>query len=947
MTSRPMFYLLDGHALAYRHYFAMGKANSFSTSGGKPTNAIYGFAKALMEILEKDQPAYIAVAFDDGLSGREEIYPEYKAQREAMPDDLSVQIGQIQALVAAFNIPVLMQPGIEADDIIGTMSRQAEALGVDVRIVTGDRDIFQLIDDHITVRYSTSQPKAPVEIYDLARFRERFAFEPPQLIDFKALVGDTSDNIPGVAGVGDKTATDLIQTYGTLDNVYANLAVIKGTVAKKLEAGRDSAYLSLQLATIRCDLPITLDLPACLAHDFDREKVEALFTELEFKSLFAQLGRIRARGGAVVMDAPKLKKTRQEQLSLFEMLTTGEEAPELPVESLVPTDIITTPAQLADLARRLNAASAIAFDTETTGTDSLLAELVGISLACDGERAYYIPVGHQRGEQLPLAVVIEALRPALTNPAISKYAHNADYDLVVLQRHGFDVTPITFDSMIAAWLVDSREQIGLKALVKGRLGLSMTTIDDLIGSGKNQLTMDRVAIERAAPYAGDDAAMTYRLVESLRPDLANLPTDPEIDPLWRVPMRSPAFVLEQIEMPLVPVIAAIEQTGVVIDVPYLHDLSGRLNERLLAIENEVYDLSGGYGRFNINSPKQLNDVLFGKLGLSTQGLRKTTHGYTTDAATLDAMKGQHEIIDKILEYRELSKLKGTYVDAFPLMINPRSGRLHTQYNQVGASTGRMSSSNPNLQNIPNRTEIGREVRRAFIAAPGTRLLAVDYSQVELRIMAHVTKEPTLLRAFEEGQDIHAATAALIYGVPIDKVDKGQRIFAKRVNFGILYGMGAFRLARDSDLTLAQAREFIDTYFRQLPNVKRYIDGTIDLARQQGYLTTLYGRRRTFPGLKAGGNERAGAEREAINMPIQGTAADIIKLAMIQLQRELIGRGLGGRMILQVHDELVLEVPEDEIEPTSALVVSVMENAVDLDAPLKANASVGWNWRDAE
>ncbi len=942
----PMFYILDGHALAYRHYFAMGKVSAFSTSSGKPTSAVYGFARALMDVLEKDQPAYIAVTFDEGLSGREELYPAYKAQREAMPDDLSVQIGQIQTLVAAFNIPVLTRPNTEADDIIGTISRQAETHGVDVRIVTGDRDIFQLINDHVTVRYSTSQPKAPVEIYDLARFRERFNFEPPQLIDYKALVGDASDNIPGVAGVGEKTATDLIQTYGTLDNIYANIALIKGAVAKKLEAGRDSAYLSQQLATIRCDIPITLDLNRCVSHDFDRAPVEALFTEFEFKSLFTQLGRLRARDGAAV-DEPKAKRTKQEQMSLFDMLTGAETAPEEPIPSLAHTELVQTASQLAALVQRLSTCRAIAFDTETTGTDSLLATLVGISLSCDGETGYYIPVGHERGEQLPLSTVIEALRPAMTDPNIAKYAHNADYDLVVLQRHGLEVMPITFDSMIAAWLVDSREQIGLKALVRGKLGLSMTTIDELIGSGKNQLTMDRVAIERAAPYAGDDAALTYRLVEKLRPELDNAPGDPEFDGLWQVPLRSPAFVLEQIEMPLVPVIAAIEQTGVVIDVPYLIDLSVRLTEQLAAIEHEVFGLSGGYGSFNINSPKQLNDVLFGKLGLSSHGVRKTTHGFSTDAATLDNLRGEHPIIEKILEYRELSKLKGTYVDAFPAMINPSSGRLHTQYNQVGASTGRMSSSNPNLQNIPNRTEVGREVRRAFIAAPGTRLLAVDYSQVELRIMAHVTKEPTLLRAFEEGQDIHAATAALIYGVPLDKVDKGQRIFAKRVNFGILYGMGAFRLARDSQMPLAQAREFIETYFRQLPGVKRYIDSTTELARQQGFLSTLYGRRRTFPGLKAGGNERAAAEREAINMPIQGTAADIIKLAMIKLQRELAAQRLRGRMILQVHDELVLEVPEDEVERTSALVVDVMEHAVELDAPLKANASVGDNWRDVE
>ncbi|MBE2268734.1 MAG: DNA polymerase I [Anaerolinea sp.] len=945
MTSRPMFYLLDGHALAYRHYFAMGKANSFTTSGGKPTSAIFGFAKALMDILEKDKPAYIAVTFDAGLSGREEIYPEYKGNREDMPDDLNTQIGQIQTLVEAFNIPVLIRENTEADDIIGTISLQAEAQGVDVRIVTGDRDLFQLITDGVTVRYSTSQPKAPAELYDLARFRERFGFEPLQLIDYKALVGDSSDNIPGVTGVGEKTATDLIQKYGTLEAIYTHLDELKGAVAKKLEAGRDSAFLSRQLATIMRDLPVTLQLEACVSHDFDRAKVEALFRDLEFNSLFAQLGRIRARGDE---DGVKpAKRTKQEQMSLFDMLTSAEETPAEPVQSLVPTEIVSTPAALADLARALSASSGIAFDTETTGTDQLTADLVGISLSCDGERAYYIPVGHQRGEQLALAEVAAALRPALTDPNIPKYAHNAGYDLVVLQRHGIDVTPIRFDTMIGAWLHDSRGEIGLKRLVRSSLNLQMTNIDELIGTGKNQITMDRVAVERAAPYAGDDAAMTYRLVEAIRPELQRKSSDPDADPLWHVPARPPAFIMDEIEMPLVPVIAAIEQTGVQLDTPYLLDLSTRLSELLLAIENEIYELTGGYGKFNINSPKQLNDVLFGKLGLSPQGVRKTTHGFSTAADVLENMRGDHPIIDKILEYRELSKLKGTYVDAFPAMINARTGRLHTEYNQIGASTGRLSSSNPNLQNIPIRTEVGREVRRAFIAPPGRVLLAVDYSQVELRIMAHVTREPSLLAAFEHGQDIHATTAALIYGVPLERVTKEQRIFAKRVNFGILYGMGAFRLARDSDLTLPQAREFIDTYFRQLPNVKLYIDGTIDLARRQGYLTTLYGRRRTFPDLHAGGNQRAAAEREAINMPIQGTAADIIKLAMIKLHRELRDQRLSSKMILQVHDELVLEVPEDELDRTRALVVEVMENAAQLEAPLKANAAVGTNWRDVK
>ncbi len=932
MTARPLFYVLDGHALAYRHHFA-SYGRPLMTASGEITSAVFGFARTLMDILEKDKPYYLAVAFDEGLSGRDVLYGEYKGTREKMPDELSAQMLWIRDLVLTFNIPVLTLAGYEADDVMGTVSLQAEQQNVDVRIITGDRDLLQLLTDHTSVRLSIPKKGEPDKLYDVAKFRADYDLEPLQLIDLKALEGDTSDNIPGVRGIGEKTATALLKEYKTLEGIYEHIDEIKGANQKKLIEGRNSAFLSQKLATILRDIPVTLDLQQCIAHDFDKEPVEELFRELEFSSLFNQLARINVRAA-------------NEQMSLFDL---PEPEPATPIgEPLVPTTTVQDEAALAAMLAALNQAQAIAFDTKSTGTDPLKADLVGISLAVDGDSAYYIPVGHHSGQQLALDRVIEALRPPMTNPNIPKYAHNADYDLLMLQRYGIDVSPITFDTMLAEWVRDSLNgSLGLKRLAKAELNRDMTPIDALIGKGKKQITMAEVKIEYAAPYAAADAACTYALVGKLLPKLKSDENALAVDPLWETvnpPTRFDLF--ERIEMPLIPVIASMEQAGVLLDTTALKQMSLDLGEQLAALEDEIYEVTGGYGKFNINSPKQLNDVLFGKLGLNAAGVRKTTHGFSTAADVLENMRGDHPIIAKILDYRELSKLKGTYVDALPALINPRDQRVHTSYHQAGASTGRLSSSDPNLQNIPIRTETGREVRRAFIAPPGMALLSVDYSQVELRIMAHVSHEPTLLHAFEQGQDIHAATAAIVNSIPLDQVTKEQRSFAKRVNFGLLYGMGAFRLARDSDLTLAQANEFIKTYFERLPRVQEYLEKAKQLAFDQGYLTTLFGRRRGFAGLHQGNhNLRAQAEREAINMPIQGTAADIIKKAMIELYPQL--PPLKARMILQVHDELVLEVPEDRVQEVARVVVSVMEGACKLDAPLRANAAAGTNWRDVE
>jgi DNA polymerase-1 len=936
--SRPTFVLIDGHALAYRMFFAL-PVHGFQTKEGEPTNAVYGFTRTLLDILD-DKPAYLAVSFDQGLSGRGEKYPDYKGTREKMPDDLRRQLNRIREVVTAFNIPILELDGYEADDVMGSITPQAEAQGVETLLITGDRDLLQLITDHTTVQLPGKRGEKG-ETWDLARFRAEYQLEPPQLVDIKGLMGDSSDNIPGIKGIGEKTAIPLIQRYGSVAGVYEHLGETKGALQKKLTGGRESAFLSRELAQIRRDVPVTLDLSACVAHDYRFEDVERVFRELEFRSLVDTLRRQPVTAG--------------QQLSMFDVAEEQAKSS----EPLVPFEIVDDETKLAALVKRLESAETIAFDTEGTSTDQMSMRLAGISLAVDGEMGYYVPVGHiapnaptSRGgaasgqpdliaghtpKQLPLETVIAALRPALTDPRIAKVAHNASYDLVVLRRYGIDVSPIPFDTMIAEWVSDpGSHNLGLKNLAWARLETLMTPITDLIGSGKNQITMDRVPVEKAAPYAAADAVMTYQLVDILRQEL-------EERRAWKL--------FSEIEMPLVPVIADMEMAGVLLDVDFLAELSADLSQRLGVLQEEIYSLSGGYGEFNLGSPKQLNDVLFGKLELPTQGLRKTTHGFSTDAATLEGLKDAHPIVEQILNWRELSKLQTTYVDALPQMVNPETGRVHTSFNQTGTSTGRLSSSNPNLQNIPIRTEEGRRVRRAFIAPEGCKLLSVDYSQVELRILAHYSQDAALLKAFHDGLDIHRATAAAVYRIPPEQVTYEQRSFAKSVNFGLMYGMGAFRLARDSDLTLAEAEKFIADYFHQFPGVRRYLDGSIEQARKQGYLETLLGRRRYFYALdenlgrNVGYQVRQAAEREAVNMPIQGTAADIIKIAMIDLARALKDGGYAARMILQVHDELVLDVPEGELDAVAPLVIAVMESAFVLDAPLAADARVGTNWAE--
>ena len=935
-SKRPTLIMIDGHAVAYRQFFAL-PLETFSTRDGEPTNATFGFARTLLDVLEKDQPKYLLVTFDQGLSGRDELYGEYKGTREKMPDELRVQIERIHALVEAFNVPILEVPGFEADDLLGTLARQAEAQDVNVLIVTGDRDLLQLVTEHIHVRLPPGRWTKSDQVFGPAEFGEKYdGLQPPQLVDLKALMGDSSDNIPGVKGIGEKGAIKLIQQYGSLEGVYEHLDELSKGQRTKLEEGRDLAFLSKELATIKTDAPVMLDLPACVAHDYDRNHVADLFRLLEFRQL---ADRIPSSG------TPAAAPGGVHQMNMFGESPAAQEIGQKSDErSVVETTLVQDEAGLKALVEALQKASVIAFDTETTGIDQMQAELVGIALAVEPDSGYYVPVGHTAAgqealledvaiKQLPLQTVIDALRGPLTDPAIAKVGHNAKYDLVMLRRYGIDVAPITFDTMIAEWLSDpgSRNK-GLKNLAWARLGVEMTPIVDLIGSGKTQITMAQVPAERAAPYAAADAALTFRLVDVLRPELEE---------------KKVLSLLDDLELPLLPILADMEMAGIMLDSAFLKVMSGELGERLATLEEEIYAQSGGYGPFNINSPKQLNDVLFGKLQLPTDGLAKTTHGFSTSADVLENLSNLHPIIGLILEHRELTKLKGTYVDALPLLVNPATGRVHTSFNQTGTVTGRVSSDNPNLQNIPVRTETGRQIRRAFVAPPGHHLLAVDYSQVELRILAHVSGDETLIQAFLDGQDIHRATAAAVNNIPVEEVTYDQRRFAKSVNFGLMYGMGAYRLARDSDLTLSQAEDFIKRYFERFPRVRAYLEETKIRAADQGYLETLSGRRRYFPELQQTGKGRSmarqRAERQAINMPIQGTAADIMKLAMIHVHQELQAQHPDARMLLQVHDELVIEVADDQIAAVATLVQATMEAAADLRAPLRADASAGQNW----
>jgi DNA polymerase-1 len=918
----PILYLIDGHALAYRTYFALtaGAPNDrLQTQQGEPTAGVYGFASVLLRLLEQEKPEYLAVAFDTGKTFRNTLFPAYKATRAKMPDDLRPQIERIRQMVDAFHVPRLEKEGFEADDVLGTIANQAVNQGFGVKIITGDRDLLQLVNDRIVVSLSGAK-LADAKSFTAAEVKTSLGVMPDQVIDYKALVGDHSDNIPGVPGVGEKTAVALLEQYKTLDAIYEHIAEIPARFAAKLQAGKESAYMSQTLATIKIDVPITLTLEEARTDHINVPAVEAIFRELEFRTLIPKMH--------AVLKSLAGQSASSGQLSLF-----GHEVKEvgLPSAYSPETVIVDTQESLSDMADSLAKASLIALDTETDALDPMLANLVGISLSIQEGKGYYIPVGHRSGKQLPLDQVVAALKPALTDPSIQKAGHNLKYDALVLEQHGLKVAPLSFDSMIAEWLVDpASHNLGLKDMAGSYLGISMTHIEELIGSGKNQSTMDLVPIASAAPYAAADAEVTLRLVPLLKQKMA---------------AHNCEKVFEQIEMPLLPVLLEMEQTGISLDRAFFAKFAKEMGERLAEIETNVFQ-AVGYP-FNLNSTQQLSKVLFDTLKLEPPDKNKKTSSghYSTSAAVLDELSGKHPAVDMFLDYRELAKLKSTYLDSLPLQINPKTNRVHTNYSQTGSVTGRLASLNPNLQNIPTRTETGRQVRLGFVAAPGYSLLSVDYSQIELRIVAHMSGDEAMLDAFRAGQDIHAATAAAIYGIPLDQVTKDQRRHAKAINFGLIYGMSAFGLSRSTDLTLGEAENFVKGYFQNFPGVKSYLDNIRSLAARQGYVETMLGRRRYFPNLANPANVamRNREEREAINAPIQGTAADIMKLAMIRLPGALEKAGLSAKMLLQVHDELVLEVSNEQLKETARVVQREMSDALILSIPLLTEARSGVNW----
>lgn len=922
MASKPRLFLIDGHALAYRTYYALtgaGGGDRWLTKSGEPTAGTYGFTSVLLKLLEEEEPEYLAVSFDTGRTFRDDLYDEYKATREKMPDDLRLQIERIREVVNTFGIPILEAENYEADDVLGTIARQAAEKDIEVVILTGDRDLLQLASENVIIRLAGQKLSEAVD-YGPEEVRRRYELDPEQLIDQKALMGDSSDNIPGIRGIGEKTSLKLLKEYENLDGIYAHLEQVATRYRNMLEDQREQAYLSRELGKIVTDVPIEFNLEACRAAGYDRDAIADLFRDLEFRTL---LNRI-----------PGVEELEQGgQMNLFVSATDQT------TEALVETITVQDEESLSNLREKLKQADLIAFDVETTSTDPMQAELVGISVAITPDEGYYIPTGHAGnhggGSQLPLGRVLDSLRESFTDPDIPKIGHNLKYDYLVLARYGLEAEPLAFDTMIAEWLCDpASRNLGLKSLAWVRLGLEMTEISELIGRGRSQRTMAMVTIEVAAPYAAADAAICLRLKPGLEEELKSKEQ-------WEL--------FNNVEMPLVPILAGMERAGIRLDTGFLDQLAGTMQSRLDEIETEIFEIVGH--EFNINSTQQLSTVLFDELKLAPPDrTRKTSSGfYSTAASVLEELKAQHEIAALVLEHREIAKLKSTYADSFPDQVNPDTGRVHTSYNQTGSVTGRLASSDPNLQNIPIRTELGREIRRAFVADPGNVLLSTDYSQIELRIVAHIAEDTAMIEAFLNDQDIHAATAAAISGTALEDVTPDLRRNAKAINFGLIYGMSPYGLTRTTNLTLAEAENFVQAYFERFPGVKNYLDQVRERVIVDGYVSTLLGRRRYFPQLEQGSsvNEmvRSRALREAINAPIQGTAADIIKLAMLDLPEELEKSGLKATMLLQVHDELVFECPSGELHATADLVEKVMQKAYELDVPLKTDTKFGENWAD--
>lgn len=899
-------FLFDGTAVAYRSHFAMMRSG-LTTPDGRPTGATYGFTMALRRILREEQPDLVAVALDaKGPTFRHERYAEYKATRERAPEEMIEQLDDIRRVVQAHGIHLFEVPGYEADDVIGTLATRAREAGHEVRIVTGDKDMMQLVSDHVRL-HNIFKPKVDLVIEGPDEVREKFGTDPAHVVDVLALMGDSSDNVPGVKGIGEKGAQKLIAEFGSVQGLLERLDEVKGKNREKIEADRENLLMSLELVTIDTDVPLAPGLEAITPAEPDPQELRALFQELDFRSLVDEVSADVETGG-------------------------GER------EDVVVRDGEALDAMIAEL----TAAGTFAWDTETTGLDALQVDLVGMSFCAEPGRAFYVPFNLDPPVlQGGSSALLERLRPLMTDPALQRVGQNEKYDALVLGAHGVDVPPPYFDTMVASFTIHGtarRHNLDDMALIE--LGVTKIPTSQIIGKGKTQVTMAEVPVDEVAEYACEDAEVTYRLFRRYAQDLEETGNQE---------------LFETLEMPLVRVLTNMERRGIRLDVDAVRAFGKELSKEVDAAEEDVRRLAGEPG-LNVNSPKALGAVLFEKLRIQDEAgvkrPKRTKTGYSTDHATLTESYGEVEIVRRLLEYREVSKLKSTYVDALPGFVNPRTGRIHCSFSQTVAATGRLSSSDPNLQNIPVRTERGRRLRAAFVPREPDEhgpwvLLAADYSQVELRILAHLSGDEKLAEAFREGRDIHASTASVVFGVAEADVTRTQRSQAKAINFGLLYGMGPQRLARETGLTVPEAKDFIERYFAAFPKVRGWIDGVLDEARSRGYVETLMGRRRPMPDIdSANQRARVAAENAAVNTPVQGSAADIIKKAMIDLEARLAASPLASRMLLQVHDELVLEVPEKEREEVTAIVREAMEGAVTLAVPLHVDFGHGGSWLEA-
>lgn len=916
---KPLLVLVDGSAVFHRGYHAIPH---LSNKDGLPTNAVFGFLTILIKVLGDLQPDYVVVAWDkSSKTFRNEMYPEYKATRTAMDDELRVQIAPTKELVDALGLPLVEVDNYEADDIIGTLARKAETRGdVSVVIATGDRDQLQLVDQATVVDMFNPRGLEPTR-YDLAKMKEKYGLTPAQFIDYKALVGDTSDNIPGVRGIGDKGAQKLLAEYGTLDGIYEQVDRITGSVGEKLRVGRDMAYLSRKLSVIVCDMPIELDLTRARVGQYDREKLDTLFRRLGFRHDL--LGKLPGN----TVEAPV---NATGELTLFSDETTSiKQRPHL--DSATYT-AVTTEDELDALVKKMSEQTVLAIDTETTSVDTITANLVGLSVSWQTGEGYYIPVGHASGTQLEMDRVLARVKPVLENEKIGKVGHNIKFDYEMLKRYGITVSPITFDTMVAAFLLNSigRAQ-SLDDLAYSELGIEMIPIEDMIGKGKTQSTFDQCLIEDATTYAAEDADITWRLYRRLRKQLEEASSPNE----W-------GWSLERlgtdIEWPIISVLGEMELAGIVLNAQALMAFGQEVDVQITKLREMIYAHAGE--EFNLGSPAQLAQILYGRLGLPVVGLKKGKTGYSTAAAELEKLKGTHPVIELIMQFREIDKLKNTYIDALPLLVKP-DGRVHTSFNQTIAQTGRLSSTNPNLQNIPVRTELGRRIRSAFVAPKGRVLVSGDYSQIELRVAAALSRDSAMVETFTKGLDLHQQTAAELYGVALEAVTKDQRSAAKTINFGVLYGMSAHGLSVATGMDGKEAALFIDRYFAVRPKLKEYIEATKKFAYDNQYTATLFGRRRPCPEIRSSNFlMRQGAERMAVNVPIQGTAADIYKMAMIGVQAKLAP---GWNMLLQIHDELILEVPEADAEASMKMLRDVMGGVIDIGVPLAVDTSYGRDW----